>query len=365
MTAVARSAVLSASNPVLNTWIADSYGFLCEPDSLSFSIYEIATEDHDLEPVLVYGPHSVNLTADKVSTGRYAAAWTVPADEPLGRHRIEWTATITSLDQDGNSATRTMTWSRDFDVLVSVVSQPGYVLVSDMRAEGVLSSKVSDAWLIKRIEEASAQIDRLTGRWFEPRYCEWRVDGTWKPVLHLEHPIVAIESATVFGEGLIDPDSYKVYNRHLTGLREPDDRNAPKLEFYITQPGLQGPVQPLAYPYPISTAWLTPKTWAKGTQNVTVKGLFGYTDPDGSPEGDTPSEIKRAVRLLVLRNLPKQARSQERFDALNQHRLTGERTREQSYTLAQGRAGTGAYTSDTEIDNIIEAYTRPPQFAVV
>lgn len=373
MPAVPQGAVLSAGQPMLATWIADFYGFLCKPDSLTFIVFDVSTEEKELVPSTVFGPHAVDLTADLVppyQDGRYAAAWSVSGSEPIGRHLIQWTAQITSTDQDGTATTRTATWTRAFDVLASlpVIGQPGYALVSDMRAEGVRESSASDARLIALIRDASIEFERLVGgRWFEPRYNSWKLDGTAKPQLWIEHPIVAIDSATVFGEGAIDPATYKIFNRHITGLTDPDDRASARLEYFVTQTGLQGPVQPLAYPYPIDEQWMLPKPWAKGTQNVTIDGVFGYTDPDGSPEGMTPTEVTRAVKLLVLRRLPRMMAGggTSLFDAVNKHRLTSEKTREQSYQLAAGMAGKGAYTTDWEIDRIVEQYSKPPRFFAV
>ncbi len=337
MTAVARSAVLSASNPALACWIVDSDGFLAAPTSLTFVVEDVTADT----PVTRATGSGV-----QVATGRYAATWTVPAAEPVGRHRITWTSD-------------TSTWSRDFDVLQSVVSQPGYITVSDMRDEGISVVRASDAHLIARINEASIFFDRCCGaRWFSPRAVEWKADGSGRPVLPIEHPIIGIDSVSLFNEGVIDPSYFKVYNRHLAGLTAPDDRANPKLEFYVTQPGLQGPLQPLAYPYPISAAWAQAKPWTKGTQNVTVSGVFGYTDPDGSPEGCTPELVKRAVKLLVLRNLPAMGRATDRLDAINRHRIERERTREQSYDLTPMRLG--AFTTDPEIDSIIEMFSKPP-----
>jgi len=362
MVAVAPGSTIGANSPVLITWIVDAFGRLCAPDSLAWTIYDVSTDEKDMSPVQV-ATDTVDLEADRVSEGCYAVAWTVPSG--TGRRRITWSATVTGIDQEGNEATKTHTWSRDFDVLTGASHQPGYCLVSDMRAEGVAEARVSDAWLVKRIWDASNYIDRVTGRWFGPRACEWKIDGNWKPELRIEAPIIGIETMRVFGDGVVGDDLFKVYNRHLSGLLAPDDRNAPKVEFFVSVAGLQGPIQPLAYPYPISSAWMQARVWPKGTQNVTVSGVFGYTDPDGSPEGCTPSEIVRVCKLLVMRNLPKMGRAQDRLEALNAHRVTSERTREQSYTMAAERMGTGAFTSDLEIDSVLEMYMRPLQIAVV
>ena len=51
MMSIARSAVSSASTPLIAEWIAFS-GFLIDPYALSFSIYDISTDAKELAPVV-------------------------------------------------------------------------------------------------------------------------------------------------------------------------------------------------------------------------------------------------------------------------------------------------------------------------
>jgi hypothetical protein len=106
---------------------------------------------------------------------------------------------------------------------------------------------------------------------------------------------------------------------------------------------------------------LSSLVWPRGQQNVTVQGIFGYTEPDGSPTGRTPELIRHATKLLVLRELPLLADIDAREDAQKRYRLTSERTRDQSYTLEALRLH-GAFTGDPAIDNILVAFARPPDF---
>jgi hypothetical protein len=87
--------------------------------------------------------------------------------------------------------------------------------------------------------------------------------------------------------------------------------------------------------------------------------VFGYTEPDGSPAGRTPEMIRHATKLLVMRDLPLLASTDQREDAQRRFRLTSERTRDQSYTLEALKLH-GAFTGDPEIDNILVAFVRPP-----
>lgn len=345
------SLVSSASSPVLFARIVDRFNFLVAPDALAWTVYDVTSE---FAPVQLHAG-TVDLDADLVSTGTYAAAVTLGAS--AGRRRITWTATITSVAEDLSETTATSTWSMDFDVLAGITVPIGgsYVLVSDMREQRFTTTKYADELVLKRIREASLRFDRFTGRWFEPRAVESRIDGSGRPDMLLEHPIVGIESVSIFGEGGIDPISYRVSN----------DLYVPKLEFFATLTGLQGPYQSLAYP--ISANHLTARVWSRGTQNVTVSGVFGYLE-----NGDTPEDVRRAVKLLAARELTGMASGSDRFDAQNRHRVTSERTREQSYTLSDGSRGTSsgmggstAYTGDPEIDVVIEQYARGPAFGAV
>jgi len=99
--------------------------------------------------------------------------------------------------------------------------------------------------------------------------------------------------------------------------------------------------------------------WPRGQQNVEARGVFGYTEPDGSPTGRTPELIRRVTMLLVLRELPLLGDVDAREDAQRRFRLTSERTRDQSYTLEALRLH-GAFTGDPEIDNVLVAFMRPP-----
>jgi hypothetical protein len=228
-----------------------------------------------------------------------------------------------------------------------------YAAVFDLRAEGIAEADASDARLEQLLAQASRYIERVTGRFFEPRVQELTVDGTGGRVLPLGHPIISIDAVIIdaspfsAGDTPVDPTVYRVYNRHLTqGLFLPDDRDNPKLELLYGD----GPVGALG---------LGSFRWPRGQQNITVQGTFGYTEPDGSPMGKTPELIRHATKLLVMRQLPLLANADEREDAQRRFRLTSERTRDQSYTLEALRLH-GAFTGDPEIDNILVAFVRPP-----
>ena len=46
------------------------------------------------------------------------------------------------------------------------------------------------------------------------------------------------------------------------------------------------------------------QTFPKGVGNIEAEGRWGYTEDDGTAEGRTPLEIRRACMMLVLSRLP-------------------------------------------------------------
>ena len=252
----------------------------------------------------------------------------------------------------------------DFDVLAAGVGsyRSGYALVSDLRAEGVTAAESTDARLARLIRLASQYVDRMTGRFFEPRPMTLALDGSGGRIQLLGHPIIAVRDVTLqvampaeIGELPVAPSFFRVYNRHLTqGLLDPDDRENPRLEFFH-ESDLLG-VQAM----PAASLGLGSLVWLRGVQNVVVDGLFGFTDPDGSPVGRTPELIRHVTKLLVLREIPTMTDVARREERQKRWRLVSERTRDQGYNLDPLRAQ-GVLTGDPEIDAILISYQRPPQ----
>jgi hypothetical protein len=238
-----------------------------------------------------------------------------------------------------------------------------YCTIEDLRDEGVDETAYPDPVLTRRITLACAQIDRWTGRFFEPRDLVLRVDGNGHRVLLLGAPIIAIEGIVIadqFGTASdVDLDTVRVYNRHLSGMLDEDDRENPKIEWLLEE----------AYRIVFGRGW-----WPRGTQNVEITGTFGYTDPDvgGSAEdtGITPELIRYAAILLVVRNLAPLSDTDAHSEAVGAHRVIGMRTAEQSIGYASpvaagGGRMIGAFSGDPEIDGIIAGFCRLPSMGAV
>lgn len=344
MNTVARGQVISAIAPALGEWFVVAGLIIDIPTAATWEVFDTSTDERELAPVSSSGGPAAPVQSGDLS---FVPSWTVPAQEPLGRHEIRWTLTLASG--------AVMSWRREFDVLDTGqrMVRGGYALVSEMRREGLSAAKYSDARVAAEIISSSKYIERITRRWFEPRRIETTLDGSGSTALLFDQPVIGLESIQLLNDPTtLDLDTVKVYNRHLTSGE--DDRANPKLTYFsVGYPG--GSLE-------CGLFGRSPRHWIRGSQNISIAGLFGYTDFDGSPTGETPELIRRATRLLVVRGIDPMT-SSRRFDAQNKNRLTGERTREQSYTMGAGRVG--ALTGDAEVDDLIEMFCAPPQMGSV
>jgi hypothetical protein len=205
-----------------------------------------------------------------------------------------------------------------------------YATVDDLRAEGVTAAQATDERLTALIEEAGSTIDRITGWFFEPRSLTLRLDGRGTPSLEPPVPPIALDRLALDTTELsLDPADLVVVGAPVA-------------------PGFDAPRISLT----------RGRTFPKGTANVTAEGLWGFTEPDGTPEGRTPLEIRRACMLLVLRSLPLLANDDSSGEARSRWRIIEERTRDQSYRLDPD-SRTASFTGDPEADSILARFRRP------
>lgn len=238
----------------------------------------------------------------------------------------------------------------------------GYATVSEVRAEGITTSDADDARVVTAIARATSLIDKVTGQWFEPRTRTFRLDGRPGEDIRINTPIIAVTALTIIDES-IDLDNVWVYNRHLTqGLLDPDDRGNPRI-------GWRDDYDLYGYRL-IEEA----RKFRRGFQRVTISGVFGYTELDGSVTpgetaegsqvpasyGETPPLIKLACLRLVMK-YAYQLTSAQADDLSYRSRLIEEKTMDQSYRLANPStedAGFGV-TGDREVDEILKMYRAP------
>ena len=205
-----------------------------------------------------------------------------------------------------------------------------YATVADMRDEGVTVAQATDERLAALLEEASRIIDRVCGWYFEPREHSYLLNGRGTPSIEPSVPPIRIDRITVGGIDIpLDAD-------HLHVVGSP------------VHPGFDAPL--LA---------LKTGTFPKGTGNVEVDGLWGYTEDDGTPEGRIPMNIRRACMLLAMRWIAPVGDPDSSRDARFRWRIIEERTRDQSYKLDRLSSQTNL-TGDPEIDELLFDYRRPP-----
>lgn len=349
MTSLARSQTNDCSAPVivLHTIFA---GQLKDAAVAEFQVFDPS----GAQVIPPSGRTAIDLTdcptGDRLGLGTYAPGFTLSASQPFGKHTIKFFFKETLASTE-------LSYSRRFEVLESVDDPLAttYAFVTDLRAEGVLQSTATDRVLHRIVALASSYVERITGRFFDARRKNVFIDGRGAPGIRLSDAIVAIgEVALDFGpltpgEVSVDFQDLLVYNRHITqGLNQPDDRNAPRIELFriprqTTRVGIG-------------------TSFPSGRQNVRVQGVFGFTDPDGSPVGITPRLIRRATELIVLRNLPRISQREKSERARKAWRLLSERGAQSSYQLANLRdnpAFAGRLVGDPEIDQILTSYMRP------
>ena len=365
MAAIARGQSSDGANPVLELF-TPVRGVLADAGAVAFQVFDVSDDVKRASPAQVFpgtaGTRApVNTTdlwpgGDKLGTGHVVARWTPAADEPLGLHELRW------FVQAAPGAPEQVV-TAELDVLAQGAGSHrfGYALVSDLRDEGVTVADATDARLVRLIRLASQYVDRFTGRFFEPRAMTMMLDGSGGRALLLGHPIITVREVKMLlampaqiGELPVTPSFFRVYNRHLQGLIDPDDRENPRLE-YFHESDLFG-VQAT----PAASLGLGSLVWQRGPQNVIVDGLFGYTDLDGSAVGCTPDLIRHVTKLLVMRELPAMNDVARREERQQRWRIVSERTRDQGYDLDRLRFQ-GGITGDPALDAVLVAYQRPPQ----
>lgn len=205
-----------------------------------------------------------------------------------------------------------------------------YATVTDLRAEGVTEAQATDERLLALIDEASRLIDRVTGWFFEPRDVTYVLDGRGTPSVEPPAPPLRLDSLSVEGSPL------------------PIDSNNLLIVGAPIQTGFDAPRLSLRHG----------RTFPKGIGNIEAEGRWGYTEDDGTLEGRTPLEIRRACMMLVMSRLPLLGDADAMDEARNRWRIIEERTRDQSYKL--DRPGTTTtLTGDPAVDEILFRFRRP------
>ncbi len=362
-------------------FIGHNQGQLVAASSLAFRILDVSTPEKEaaggVQVYPVSGTQPIDLINDAYNFdpnttnggGYYVAPWTVPSNEPIGRHEIEWTYALTVPVSSTYTSIATEPAPsgivrQPFDVIAGAAPYgPFYALISDVREDlGCTPQKVTDRKLIEKIGLASKMIEAVTGRFFNPRLQFLRLSGNSARKLFLPIPIIAISSCgidtqpTQAGDLVVDLDLFRIYNRHLSQgmVGADDDRNNPKIEF-VHSDDLYG-----VRFIPFRGISLRSLAFPIGVQNIHVRGAYGFTDPDGSPWGQTPQRIQHVTKLIVARELPKIGDRDAREDAQHRWRVISDKAKDIEVDLAPPRAFGPQAFGDPEIDSILASYVRPP-----
>ena len=199
-------------------------------------------------------------------------------------------------------------------------------------------------------------------RSFVPNYKTFQLNGRETRTVFLGEPIIGLENVfidyfTVFGANslVIPGETLRVFNRHLSGLINPDDRKNPKLEF-VHGNDLGG----LAFSEQANSGFLLSQLiWPAGVKNIEITGIFGYTEADGSFLGQTPFMIREATKMLVVMLMPQMIDQDGRAEAGQRDRLIQENTRDQGFQLTAPWLK-GGLTGNWMVDSILVDFMRPP-----
>lgn len=370
MGSLARGESSSQANPVLDVFTAlGSPPVKTDVSDLQFRIFDISTPVKRVTPVQV---HPVLPTAweildpindaplgERLGVGHYLGPWTVPQDEAIGDHLVEWQFRLTAIAP-------WETKKEEFFVREGALpTATTYCGVGDVRGEGFTDPvKYPDSRILMLAILATRYVDKVTGRWFGPRTFDdtnrLSLDGKGGRILHLAIPVIRLDKLFVelpsFEPSLdeVDLDAVRVYNRHMTGMTQPDDRENPRIVFAATG-GINQVVSTGFFPFP--------RTFFTGRQNVQLEGVFGYTDPDGSEFGEIPQLIRQATCRLVQRDLLLDSDLKGKLNVKNAFRIASDKQGKTTIRL-QDLWLKGGLTGDPEIDTILMAYRRPPRIGV-
>lgn len=159
-----------------------------------------------------------------------------------------------------------------------------YITVADIRTAGMSIATADDATVMNAILTWQPIIERITRQFFEPKTCDFYLDGNDSDTLHLPFPVISLSSLYVNNDSnACDVSYYRVYN----GRGVPnDDRRNPRIAISSGDGASRD----------IYTASHGSHYFRKGKQNQRLVGVFGFTEADGS----TPLAIKRALTKLVI-----------------------------------------------------------------
>jgi hypothetical protein len=355
-----------ATNPVLQLFTRQGE-LLTDPVSGSFRIEQVANPE--TTPAVVVSPTALDLAlaasgGHKLGTGRFLVPTGSTAGFAIGTHRVVY-------DYAMEAGGRTYTQVIEFEILDPREFPNGHTYSGLCSSRSLYRDGFFDFAgtppdkLHRHISRESAKLEGLTERFFEPRFLSLKLNGQERPIFFVDEAVIAVEkieaisrspNSAAASTSLFDSASYRVFNRHLNGLLNPDDRYNPQISLVETR-RIAG-----------VTAVDGDFSWPFGKQNVQITGVFGFTDPDVQPDevliGHTPEDFVQIIGTLATRYL-----SNPDFSSIATWKpgLTkAYRTRDQqiSFYGASGNVNyTGGLTGDSLVDGLLQRFFKPARLS--
>jgi len=344
----------------------DEGGFFRDLAELEYRLVDSNGAEAQAWTVVIVDRDAANTDAVlDVKQGLYAPTITIPDPAAVGEWRIEWRFRVETGDPQKTSFTPLYVVAADHPIA------DGYVQVQEMLDEGVPVAMFTFTRIARAIKTASELFETWTGRHFEPRLITVDVDGEGSPIKQMGMPIIGLANVeftfTTFSPAdlPIEEGDLRVYNRHIrNAMTQPDDRDDPRIEFLRIE-NFRYPRETLLGDTDLLSSTIG---FPLSQQNIKISGMFGFTDPDGSAFGRTPSLVKEAVMRIAMGKLqPLWVTTGGGANIGVTGPVASERTIDQHVTYGdladKGTTGafTGYFTGDPAIDQIISTFRRPPR----
>jgi hypothetical protein len=361
MKGISKGETSTAQNPVLQLFCRQGE-FLKDPVEGTFTIEDV--RNPDVPPIQRVAPTTLNLLPiDAVPTpghrlgpGRFYIPTGATTSWAYGTHRAVCKYKMVTGGREYQQVI-------EFEVLNPAIYPSGqsfvtYASSARLYADGIFTfSGIAPEKLHPHMRRVSFELENLLQRFFEPRYLDWRVDGDGRTVLFLDEAIVAMSEAGQVsknpdGTETISPygaDGYVVYNRHLDGLLNPDDRDNPMLEVSSDQ---------------VAGYMIRGYVFPEGDKNLYARGVFGFLDPDPQSDGvligHTPDELVQVIGVLIARYIEDPTLSSP--GTWQPGRIKMYQTRDQQIQF-YGSSGnvdfTGGITGDAMLDQKLLRFVKP------
>jgi hypothetical protein len=352
----------SRTSPVLQLFVRQGE-HLVDPVEGSYIIEDVKNPDADPISRVSTTALDLDLVADgghKLGTGRFViltgdtSAWAYGTQRVTYRYKMEV----------GGKEYIQITY---FEILSGTLFATGqgyigYASTRDLyRDEFFAIEAYPPEKLHSHIRRVSASLESLLMRFFEPRYVDQRIDGSGIGTLFLNEAIVAMDTVSAIQRNsdgtetlsAYDSAGFTTFNRHMDGLLNPDDRDNPKLSVALDE---------------ISGYVINGWCWPTGRKNLSVKGVFGYLDPDPESDGiligHTPDDFIQILGILIGRYIEDPTMSSPA--TWQPGKIKSYKTRDQQIQFygASGNVNySGGITGDATVDQLLLRFVKPARLS--